>query len=311
MRWVIIGGSGFIGRSLCSHLVSGGEEVVSVSRAREHPVAGVQQLQRDLLAPEPFDGLFQAGDRVIFLAGLASQIACARNPQLSSRLNRELPVSCLGRADEAGVESFLFLSSVKAEQPLAGGALTTEYAGGTPRAQYGRDKAAAEVALISTGSRCRVNVLRPANVYVDKLSPLHEAAARGALSAAMSIVRLAGKLPQAGRRSYVGLSDLCDAIERVINKSSIDRQVFNVAEPNYPALGEAVARYAGRQVGESRLLSGLLALVTWSQGIMGKIGLKSPAVFNLARDMVQSEVYSAAKLRRLAGWQPLSRMAVV
>lgn len=118
-RWVVFGGTGFIGKAICRHLLSSGQQVMSVSRAPSGP-SGCEHLSLDLSGTSDLPQLFMPGDRVIYAAGLASRVACERQPELAQWLNTECPANLLALADKAGAESFVYLSSVKALCPPQG-----------------------------------------------------------------------------------------------------------------------------------------------------------------------------------------------
>lgn len=291
-RWVVFGGTGYIGRALCRHLLASGQQVMSVSRAPSGP-AGCEHLSLNLSDTSDLQQLFMPGDRVVYAAGLASRVACERQPKLAQWLNSDCPASLLALADNAGADSFIYLSSVKALCPPQG-VVAGEGCGEPARDTYGRSKFDGEQQLLRSSGRCRVNVIRPAAVYGGSGEDVPGRASRW-----RGLLRNWGKalplLPRSGYRSFVSLDDLVSAVELVAITPACDRQVFIAAEPRYYDLSAIVSAASGCNTSSSgRLTRWLLALLRPLQGMAFVKGLL---------ELEQSELYSAARLRSAVSWR--------
>ncbi|MFI2810756.1 MULTISPECIES: NAD-dependent epimerase/dehydratase family protein [Microbulbifer] len=168
-RWVIIGGTGYIGAALCHQLAESGLPVVSVSRAPQgNPCCAGNALythQSISLSPGTDPGfVFQPGDRVIYAAGLADRRQCERQPGLARWLNSDCPLILLQAADARGAESFTYLSSVKAMRPPRG-VLADEGAGEPAGDAYGRSKWDGERQLLNFKAGSPLNNIRSRAVY--------------------------------------------------------------------------------------------------------------------------------------------------
>ena len=291
-RWVVFGGTGFIGRAACRHLLASGQQVLSVSRAPSGP-AGCEHLSLNLSAADTLPQMFLPGDRVIYAAGLANRAHCERQPALAQWLNTDCPANLLAMADEVGVESFTYLSSVKALCPPEG-VLAGETCGEPARDAYGRSKFDGEQRLLYSSAQCRVNVIRPAAVYGDGAETTPGRASRW-----RSVLRNWGRalplLPRSGYRSFVSRDDLVRAVELVAGAADSDRQVFIAAEPRYYDLATIVSAASGCKTSSStHLTRWLLAPLR---------PLKGVAFIRRLLELEQSELYSAARLRSAVSWR--------
>ncbi|WP_237065437.1 NAD-dependent epimerase/dehydratase family protein [Microbulbifer guangxiensis] len=297
-RWVVFGGTGYIGAALCQQLVAQGLTVVSVSRAGKGP-GECEHRSIDLVEADDFEDLFRPGDCVVYAAGLACRKACERQPELARKLNCESPLAVLRAAEEAGAHSFTYLSSVKAMTPPPG-VLACESTGQPATDHYGHSKWLAEQRLLATRGNCRVNVLRPAVVYG---MPAHGSQGAGGTAKLQSIFRLLGSgfalLPASGRRSMVHIGDLTAAIQQLGGQSLCDRQVFIAAEPRFYDLAAIASEISGRRVRSSRRLANLM---------LGPLRLLSGvAAVRRLLEAERCELYSAARLRAVLGWRPRER----
>ncbi|SHE77051.1 Nucleoside-diphosphate-sugar epimerase [Microbulbifer donghaiensis] len=297
-RWVVIGGTGYIGEALCRRLASDGQLVLSVSRAPNGP-EGCDHRSLSLTPDGDFSSLFQTGDRVIYAAGLAGRSDCERSPGLARWLNSDCPTLLLRFAEAAGAESFTYLSSVKAVCPPQG-RVADEDTGSPAKDVYGYSKWLGEQQLLSEQCRCRVNLVRPAAVYGCENENAQRGGKAGRWRGRLSILgRLAPVLPASGRRSVINLQDLVRAIVLLAEAEYCDRQVYIVAEPNYYDLAGIILALTGVHVRTSRRLTSLV--------LAPLRPLRGLSVVRALLELEQSELYSAARLRRALPWRAEER----
>ncbi|UHQ55308.1 NAD-dependent epimerase/dehydratase family protein [Microbulbifer sp. YPW16] len=300
-RWVIIGGTGYIGAALCHQLAESGLPVVSVSRAPQgNPCCAGNALythQSISLSPGTDPGfVFQPGDRVIYAAGLADRRQCERQPGLARWLNSDCPLILLQAADARGAESFTYLSSVKAMRPPRG-VLADEGAGEPAGDAYGRSKWDGERQLLSFAAACRVNIIRPAAVYGESVSEGAAGSPRRA-GRLRALVRRLGRflpvVPASGRRSFVSLPDLVNAIVMVAGASHCRGQVFIAAEPRFYDLAGILSDCGVRTSGSESL----------TRLVLGPLRpLRALPQVRALLELDASELYSAARLRRALAWK--------
>ncbi|MFV8781699.1 NAD-dependent epimerase/dehydratase family protein [Microbulbifer sp. SA54] len=306
MRWVVIGSSGYIGSALCRYLVGAGDTVVSVSRRASAPT-GCEHVQVQNFTVEAIANVFTRGDRVIYAAGLASAGCCRRAPELARWLNAELPSELLVKADAAGVDSFLYLSSVKARSAPSG-VIAEEHAGSPAKDPYGASKWRAEALLLAQRVSCRLNIIRPAAVYgslgARASTSREEGAAKSGRRAhkVVAWLKACGKwlpwVPATGYRTFVSLPDLVSAIS-LVGQSDCRGEVFIVAEPGFYDAAALVRAASGVNVRGSALLLRMLLLPF---RIIRRTGIGARVL-----EIEKSELYSAGRLKARLKWQPENR----
>ncbi|MCX2795143.1 Nucleoside-diphosphate-sugar epimerase [Microbulbifer thermotolerans] len=297
-RWVVVGGTGYIGRALCRRLNSSGWRVLSVSRAPDGPV-GCKHLSLQLSPGSDFSHIFQAGDRVVYAAGLASRAECERHPRQAYWLNSDCPLMLLRCAERAGAESFTYISSVKAKRPPRGRVAGED--DGVPATDvYGHSKWLGERLLLAELGNCRVNLIRSASVYgIDTGGRGSRGRAGRWLGLLGFVGNIAPLLPASGRRSFISLSDLVQAIVLLAEAQHCNRQVFIAAEPTFYDLAAIVSAIRGARVrASSRLMRLLLAAAR---------PLRRLPIARTLLELEESELYSAARLRKALRWRAEER----
>ena len=294
MRWVVIGSSGYIGSALCRSLVQAGSSVLSISRRPSAP-ADCEHRQVEIFDVDSFADVFEAGDIVVYAAGLSSSADCRKDLTLAEWLNCDLPVQLLELADSASAEQFLYLSSIKALRAPAG-VVATEESGEPASDPYGGGKWRAEQQLLSSTCGIHVNILRPAAVYGGR-----SVSARRAMvwkSRLRAWCKLLPIVPATGYRSVVALDDLIAAIVCVA-KSGSSGETFIAAEPGFHNLASIGSAASGRCVKNSQALT-RFALLPFK--LLSLLGIE-PRLLDVAR----SELYSAQRLKSRLNWRPQRR----
>lgn len=209
---LVTGGTGFIGRRLVFALREQGARLRVLVRSESAVPAdwcGVEIAVGDLADAASLARACAGVNAVIHAAGFAHADA-ADTPDFAARhwtINAEGTFRLLDAAAVAGVERFVFLSSVKAVGD-PGPRCVGEDWDAPPETPYGRAKRAAEERVLAVGRERGLHVvnLRPALVYGPgmkaNLARLIEAARRGRLP----------PLPETGnRRSLVHADDVAQA----------------------------------------------------------------------------------------------------
>jgi nucleoside-diphosphate-sugar epimerase len=230
----LTGATGFIGRHLLAELPRCGIRVRALlRRPAELPPETSGAVVGDLTRPRDMAAALRGVDAVVHSAGLAH--AMSGRPEDDYRaLNTEATVALARAAERAGVNRFVFLSSIRAQTGPSAPHAVADDDPSSPTDAYGRSKLAAEEALAALALDWVA--LRPVVVY--------GAGARGNVAALLAAARLPLPLPLgalSGRRSLVSAGALADAVALVLRAPGPLRRPFIVAEPDSPTAAEMIA----------------------------------------------------------------------
>lgn len=166
-RILVVGGEGFIGRSLCEALAHDGYCVVSASRSSASASPGVARVRCDASSPEQIMPLLENCDLVVHLASASTPGSTAGKPLDEIQANL-LPTLALLQAMQCYSSlPLLFLSSAGSLYGGCGTNTFTEIEEVRPRSYHGAGKAAAEhfIGAWSRQFERSAVILRPSNVY--------------------------------------------------------------------------------------------------------------------------------------------------
>lgn len=237
-RLLILGGTGFVGRSLIARLVSqcdgGGLSLrVPTRRLRQgrrlQSLPGVELVEADVHQPETLTALLQGCDAVVNLIAILHG-----SREAFDRVHVELPRKLAAACQTTGVRRMVHISALGVA--------------GHPPSDYLRSKQAGESALRAVP--LELSVLRPSVIFgqEDRLLNLFAAMQRLA-----PVVPLA--MPDA-QFQPVWVEDVSEAIVRCLARPSAIGQYIECAGPQVLTLREIVSR-AGRWSGHPRRIVGL------------------------------------------------------
>jgi uncharacterized protein YbjT (DUF2867 family) len=116
-RIAVLGGTGFVGHSLCAHLAEAGHDVQVLTRHRERhrdllvlPTA--QVIEVDVYDPAALKSAFRAKDAVVNLVGILNETG--RDGAGFERAHAELPARVTQACRQAGVPRLLHMSALHA-----------------------------------------------------------------------------------------------------------------------------------------------------------------------------------------------------
>lgn len=279
---LVTGGSGFVGRHLLREL--GARGVSAVSERRE-------------LSPTTEWGDLLAGKgAVIHLAALAHERAerheRARDYEALHRVNALATERLARSAAAAGVEQFVFLSTIGVCGDETEGAPFTEESAAAPRSLYARSKLEAErlLAAVAAETGLRITVLRPTLVYgpgnagnflrllkaVDRGWPLPLAMVRNRRTLTYVGNLVSATVALLGRRDAAGTFVVCDA--ETLSTADIVRSVAQgMGRPArlMPVPGSAL-RVAGAMLGRRDLVRRLVGSLEADSGKLRSLGWQAP-----------------------------------
>ena len=195
----VSGSGGFIGGRLVRALTSDSLQLIPLGRG---------------VLPEPKDGI----DTIFHCAGYAHAFSSLSTDDAAMHWqgNFECTRNLVDAAGKAGVQRFVFLSSVKAMAEL-GNSLIDEGFLGEPETAYGQSKRSAELAVIEAGKRYGMHVVNL------RLAMVYGSGGRGNLERMGRLVRrgLFPPLPETGNhRSLVHVDDVVSAMRVVAGSMS-------------------------------------------------------------------------------------------
>ncbi|MFY7863326.1 complex I NDUFA9 subunit family protein [Roseateles sp.] len=247
-KLLILGGSGFIGRSLCEQLLRhlGGRARITVpTRRLSHAQAiqglpGLTVVQADVHDSARLQSLVEGQDIVINL------IAILQGSEAQfERAHVQLPTRLAQACTAAGVRRLIHVSALGVQDDAP--------------SRYLRSKTRGEAVLQSAG--LELTLLRPSVVFgaADRFVNLF-----AKLQALFPVMPLAG----AGVRFQpVWVEDVARALVAcVLDKTTIG-QVYELAGPQVLSLAEVV-RMAGRYSGHARPVLPLPGPLAWAQAVM-------------------------------------------
>lgn len=142
---VVTGASGFLGRRVVERLAARGDRVIGVARSARpaNLPAGADWVSADLSNPGAYESALKGADVVLHLAAITGKA----RPAEFRRVNVEATETLLAAAERAGVERFVFVSSI-----AVAFADRRHY-------PYSDSKAAAEAVV--RASRLKTTIVRP------------------------------------------------------------------------------------------------------------------------------------------------------
>ncbi len=161
-RVLVTGGAGFVGEHLLDRLVRAGHDVRALVHIREPTVPQVEQVRGDLNDDESLYEALRGVDQVVHCAALLDPVSDARE---AACVNHLASVRLARLALDAGVDTFVFLSSIAAIGFRQSAGLVDEAVACAPTTIYGRSKRDAELGLLGVSGALRMLILRPPTVY--------------------------------------------------------------------------------------------------------------------------------------------------
>lgn len=190
---------------------------------------------------------FSAYNVVCHVAGIAHQKETAENADLYYKVNRDLTFDVAKKAKNAGVEQFIFLSSVSVYGLDEG--IIDEDTPLKPKTHYGKSKLEAEVLLKNLeDDTFKVAIIRPPMVYGKNC--------KGNFQKLINLVRLVPIFPKSGnRRSMIYIDNLSNYIKLCIDEGQ--RGVFLPQNREYVCTDD-MARHIAEAMGKKVYVSTVL-----------------------------------------------------
>ena len=302
MTILITGASGFVGSAVLRHFQKQAALVRPVFRstASAHKAAVNPKnaaVVSDLAADTDWSAALKDIKVVVHCAARVHVMQeTAENPLAAFRaVNVEGTLNLARQAAAAGVERFIFISSIKVngeatflDRPFKADDQPS------PKDAYGVSKAEAEAGLRSIAAQTGMElvIIRPPLVYGQGV--------KGNFASMLRWVAQGWPLPLAGatqnRRSLVALDNLVDLIATCVQHPRAAGQVFLVSDGEDVSIAELLRRIAQAQGKRARLLWIPVGFIKWAAHLLGKDAVVQRLVGSLQVDI--------AKNRTLLGWHP-------
>lgn len=215
----LTGVSGFVGQNLWKYLAAEGEGLSSLS-----------------LREKIDNTLLNNADVVVHLAGKAHDLKNTSDPEEYYHANFELTKKLYDVFLESNVQTFIFISSVKAVADNADFPLT-ENTVPNPLTHYGKSKLMAEEYI--------QNRPLPAGkfLYILRPSMIHGPGNKGNLNLLYNFIRKKIPYPLGcfqNRRSFLSIENLCFVINEFINNKTIPSGTYHVADDESLSTNELI-----------------------------------------------------------------------
>ncbi len=236
MNILVTGGSGFVGRAVTRSLVEAGHTVVlplrnALHANKVHPaitIAAIAPLES--MAVDDWLPLLKGVDAVIHCAAIAHIGQAVPGSQYSA-VNRDASHRMAEASRQAGVQRFVFISSIRAQVASTSPDIQSEDTPPMPTEAYGQSKLEAE-GLIRQAFADAV-ILRPAVVIGPE--------ARGNLDLLLRLARTGLPLPLDGfdkPQAMVSLEGLALAVSMAVSQAQFSGQTRVVADEPHPTLAD-------------------------------------------------------------------------
>jgi len=248
-RIVILGGTGFVGHSLCERLVMAGHEVRILTRHRERhrdllvlPTA--QVVEADVHNPAVLKREFQGLDAVVNLVGILNE--SGRDGKGFERAHAELPAKVVQACRQNGVPRLLHMSALHASPDGP--------------SHYLRSKGRGEqVVQAAESNTLHVTSFRPSVIFGPRDSFTNRFA--GLLRQVPFVFPLA--CPNA-RLQPVYVEDVVQAFVSALDRQATFGQRYNLCGPQVYSLREIVT-WLARQLGLKRRILPLNNVLSMAQ----------------------------------------------
>jgi nucleoside-diphosphate-sugar epimerase len=284
----LTGATGFIGRSLLSHLRASGYRVRVLFR---RPVTDMPDADSavigDLVRPINLAKALEDVDAVVHSAGLSAAMSGCPEDDYRA-INTEATIALAAAAKRAGVRRFIFLSSVRAQTGPSAATVIDETCLPAPTDPYGRSKLAAEEGLASL--ELDWAALRSVLVYGPGV--------KGNMGTLVRIARMRWPLvlprPSA-RRSLLAVENLAEAVRVTIEADQPLRRPFLVADDGALDFAEIIEAL---RAGMGRLDWTLPVPPRLFRGALDALGYR-----DISERLTGDLIVDNSQLKAL-GWQP-------
>lgn len=303
MTTLISGATGFVGQRLMKKVINDSSDCVVLSR---RPVQNITTTNASLTDIPALTAACAGVERIFHCAGRAHSFSSLSDEDAAQhwRVNFEGTRNLVETVGKAGVQRFVFLSTVKA-MAEPGSVCADEDFSGQPTTAYGQSKRAAEEAVVEAGRKYGMHVVNL------RLTMVYGSGGRGNLE---RMGRLVSKgwfppLPETGNhRSLVHVDDVIAAMLLVADDDRANGRTYIITGPEapsgrelYDAIRTVLELPRRRWSVPENVLRGAAKCGDSAETLLKRrIPLDSEALDRL----LGSAWYSADRIARELGWRP-------
>ena len=296
MKVLVTGASGFVGSTLCAHLIAKGHAVRgAVRRASDKPLQGVDvRVVSDLCADTNWSEALADINAVVHCAARVHVMdETSLDPLTEFRDVNVKGTICLAeQAVNSGVKRFIYISSIKVNGENTSGSPFKADDMPKPEDPYGISKWEAEQALrgIADKTGLEIVIIRPPLVYGP-----------GVRANFLRLMKILSGIPLPfgavnNLRSMVALDNLVDLIETCLNHPVAINQTFLVSDGEDLST-KALLQRTAVAMGRSVFLIPVPVSVLWAFArLLGKSDIVKRVCGSLQIDI--------SKTRDCLGWSP-------
>jgi len=298
---LITGANGFIGKALCAELLRQGQYVRGAMRSVRLPIENLEAVSTGAIDGETDWTKALLGIKVV--VHLAARVHLMKDNAVNPldemhKVNVEGAWNLARQAAEAGVQRFIFISSIKVngEGTLLGRPYTAEDQP-APVDSYGISKFEAEDALrqLADETGMEVVIIRPPLVYGPGV--------KANFYSMMQWLNKGVPLPLRGihnKRSFVALDNLVDLIVTCIDHPAAANRTFLAGDDEDLSTPELLQRMGAALGKPAKLFPMPISLLKTAAMLLGKR--------EMAQRLCNSLQVDISKARDLLGWQPPVRV---
>lgn len=285
LRVLVTGADGFVGRHLQRALVQRGVEYRATVRAEGIPADSRRYAVGDIGPQTDWRAALAGIDVVIHLAARAHVLReTAADPRAEfMRVNAEGTGALVTAAVAAGVQRFIYASSIGVLGNTSGHAPFTSDCAPRPHDAYSESKLAGERAARSAAARLEVVVLRLPLIYGPGVG--------GNFLRLLRWVDMGWPLPLAGVenvRSFLSVWNLCDLMMHVLKNPVAGGRSWLVSDGEDLSTPELVRRIAGFMQRKARLARVPVSLLQVLGRLTGQHAQITKLYASLAVDITQT-----------------------
>lgn len=234
----VLGGTGFVGRTLAAKLVRSGYGVRIPTRSRQRArkllvLPGLELVQADVHDPEQLAGVLKGADAVINLVGILNEKA--HDGSGFRRAHVELAEKLIAACRKLGIRRLLQMSALKANADRGA-------------SHYLTSKGQAEQAIQKqAGQSVRYTIFRPSVIFGPEDSFCNRFARILRVTPILPLARLDARFAPV----YVG--DVAEAFVRALDDNRTFGKTYELCGPDIYSL-EEILRYICRELGLRRAL---------------------------------------------------------